>query len=140
MTATGGSKKLNRLEKDFNDGDPIVLTKYQSILSQAANMGFKTEDALEAALVSDTTEDMQKVMNYIFLSDKEKKKQYTKRKAECKKVENVSPEKEKTIEQLKKLLRDIETEKEKTKQLKQELKERKDVSKLDLFCEFVRGI
>eukprot|EP00490_Sorites_sp_Unknown_P010578 CAMPEP_0114671734 /NCGR_PEP_ID=MMETSP0191-20121206/41639_1 /TAXON_ID=126664 /ORGANISM="Sorites sp." /LENGTH=255 /DNA_ID=CAMNT_0001932243 /DNA_START=18 /DNA_END=785 /DNA_ORIENTATION=+ len=140
MTATGGSVKLRKLERDFNGGDPIVLTSYQSVLSQGANMGFKTEDVLEAALVSDTTNDMQLVMNYIFSTESDKKKQYNKRKQDSKKDEVISPEKERKIESLKKLLRDIEIEKEKIKQLKQELKERKNVSKLDKYCEFIKGI
>eukprot|EP00485_Elphidium_margaritaceum_P007496 CAMPEP_0202690544 /NCGR_PEP_ID=MMETSP1385-20130828/5496_1 /ASSEMBLY_ACC=CAM_ASM_000861 /TAXON_ID=933848 /ORGANISM="Elphidium margaritaceum" /LENGTH=248 /DNA_ID=CAMNT_0049345815 /DNA_START=26 /DNA_END=772 /DNA_ORIENTATION=+ len=139
MTTTGG-KKLVRLERDFNGGDPIDLTPYQGVLALAGNMGFNTEDALEAALVTATTDNMQLVTDYMFLGQAERNKKYEKRKQECVKEEKLTPEQAKHIEELKKYHREIQQEKQKIEQLQQELRERTAVTPLKKCVEYLRGI
>mmetsp|Transcript_31557 Transcript_31557/g.51083 ORF Transcript_31557/g.51083 Transcript_31557/m.51083 type:complete len:249 (+) Transcript_31557:70-816(+) len=139
MTTTGGGKKLSRLELDFNGGDPIDLTPYQNLLASAGNMGFNTEDALEAALVTGTT-NLQMITDYLFLSQSDKNKKYEKRKKECVKEVKLSPEQEKYIEELKRHHREIQQEKQKIEQLQQELKERTAVTEVEKCVEFMRGI
>ena len=107
MTATGGSKKLRQLEIDFNGGDPIDLTPYQNVLAMAGSMGFNTEDALEAALVTGTKENIQLITDYIFLGKSEKKARYDKKKAEFVKEIKLTKPQEKAIEELKKLHREV---------------------------------
>jgi len=75
MTQTGGDdKKLRLLEQDFNNGDPLDLIQYQSILSEVANMGFSSSDALEAALVCNTNNNIEAITDYILDNDNNKKK------------------------------------------------------------------
>lgn len=107
MTSTGNTRKLNKLEDDFNGGDPIDLTPYQNVLAQAGSMGFTTEDALEAAIITGTTDNLQLITDYIFLSENDKKKRYAKKKAESTKEIKLSPEQEKAIEELKKFHREV---------------------------------
>ena len=106
-TSGGNPKKLQQLEEDFNGGDPIDLTPYQNVLATAGGMGFNTEDALEAALVIGTVDNMQLITDYILLSAVDKKKKYEKKKAESSKEIKVTPEQEKHIEELKKLHREV---------------------------------
>ena len=110
MTSTGGAnaQRLKKLEQDFNGGDPIDLTPYQNVLGMAGSMGFNTEDALEAALITGTTENMQLITDYILAADTEKKKKYEKKKQESTKEVKLSPEQEKAIEELKKYHREVE--------------------------------
>merc|ERR1719204_1121953 len=142
MTSTGGAnaQRLKKLETDFNGGDPIDLTPYQNVLAMAGSMGFNTEDALEAALITGTTENMQLITDYILASDTEKKKKYEKKKQESTKEVKLSPEQEKAIEELKKYHREIQQEKHKIQQLEQELQARQAVTKLEKCVEFMRGI
>mmetsp|Transcript_68411 Transcript_68411/g.108630 ORF Transcript_68411/g.108630 Transcript_68411/m.108630 type:complete len:253 (+) Transcript_68411:80-838(+) len=140
MTATGGGKKLSKLEDDFNGGDPIDLTPFQQVLALAGSMGFNTEDVLEAALVMGTTDNIGIIADYILLSDSEKKKRYDKKKQESQKEIQLSPEQEKNIDELKKLHREIQQENFKITQLQQELKERQAVTKLEKCVEYLRGI
>lgn len=108
MTSTGpNAKKLQKLEEDFNGGDPIDLTPYQSVLALAGSMGFTTEDALEAALVTGTAENITLIADYMLLGESEKKKKYEKKKAESTKEVKLTPEQEKHIEELKKFHREV---------------------------------
>ena len=109
MTSSGSSRKLAKLEEDFNGGDPIDLTPYQNVLAMAGSMGFNTEDALEAALITGTTENMQLITDYILSPKDEKKKKYEKKKKECQKEIELSPEQEKAIDELKKYHREVMT-------------------------------
>eukprot|EP00483_Globobulimina_turgida_P000878 UN00879 len=140
MTSTGSTKKLTKLEDDFNGGIPIDLAPFQNVLALAGSMGFNTEDALEAALVTGTTENLQLITDYIFLSSEEKKKRYEKKKAESTKEVELTPEQEKHIEELKKYNQQIQQEHFKIETLEQELKERQTVTKLEKCVEFLRGI
>jgi len=142
MTSTGGAnaQRLKKLEDDFNCGDPIDLTPYQNVLAMAGSMGFNSEVALEAALITGTTENMQLITDYILGSETEKKKKYEKKKQESTKEIKVSPEQEKAIDELKKLRREIQQEQHKLAQLDQEMTERKAVTKLEKCVEFMRGI
>eukprot|EP00483_Globobulimina_turgida_P012356 UN12379 len=140
MTSTGSTKKLSKLEADFNGGDPIDLTPFQNVLALAGSMGFNNEDTLEAALVTGTTENLQLITDYIFLSAEDKKKRYEKAKAESTKEVQLSPEQEKAIEELKKYNQQIQQEQFKINQLEQELTERQAVTKLEKCVEYLRGI
>eukprot|EP01083_Nonionella_stella_P084536 234046_1 len=140
MTSMGASKKLKKLEEDFNGGDPIDLTGYQNVLAIAGSMGFNTEDCLEAALVTGTTENLQLITDYILASPDEKKKKYNKKKAESVKEIKLNPEQEKAIEELKRLNREIQQEQFKIHQLEEELQARQAVTKLEKLTEYVRGI
>mmetsp|Transcript_42154 Transcript_42154/g.37376 ORF Transcript_42154/g.37376 Transcript_42154/m.37376 type:complete len:253 (+) Transcript_42154:30-788(+) len=140
MTSTGSSKKLQKLEDDFNGGDPIDLTPYQNVLAMAGSMGFNTEDALEAAIITGTKDNLQLITDYIFLGPDDKKKRYDKKKAESTKDIKLSPEQEKAIEELKKFHREIQQEQFKINQLEQELTERQAVTKLEKCVEYLRGI
>ena len=73
----------------------------------AGSMGFNTEDALEAALITGTTENMQLITDYILSPKDEKKKKYEKKKKECQKEIELSPEQEKAIDELKKYHREV---------------------------------
>eukprot|EP01083_Nonionella_stella_P160221 523513_1 len=67
---------MNRLKNDFNGGETIDLGPYSEILSAALSMGFSTTDALEAALVCGTTDDIDLICDYLLLPDAEKKNAY----------------------------------------------------------------
>ena len=97
---------------DFNGGDPIDLAPYQSVLALAGSMGFTTEDALEAALVTGTAENITLIADYMLLAQSEKKKKYEKKKAESTKEVKLTPEQEKHIEELKKYHQQVCTERE----------------------------
>jgi vacuolar-type H+-ATPase subunit I/STV1 len=138
--ATSDNEHLKRLERDFNDGDPINLLPFQQVLSEASNMGFATYDIVEAALICDTKDNLQAITDYLLSDSNEKKKQYDKKKQSMQKEVSIAPEKEKIIDDLKRLLRELQQEKQKQSQLQQELKERKQVTKLELYQEYLRGI
>jgi len=129
-----------QLEQDFNDGLPLNLLPFQKVLTDASNMGFSTTDILEAALVCDTKDNLQQITDYLLSDASEKKKQYEKRRQQMLKEVQIAPEKEKIIDDLKRLKRELQQEKQKQSQLQQELKERKQVTKLELYQEFLRGI
>ena len=99
---------LRKLEIDFNGGDPMDLSPYQNVLSIAANMGFSAEESLEAALVKNTTDNLQLITDYLLSDEPVKKKFYNKRKAELAKSVKLSPEQELRIDELKKLHREVQ--------------------------------
>jgi len=140
MTTGGDDKKLRQLEQDFNNGDPLDLIQYQSILSEVANMGFSTTDALEAALVCNTNNNIEAITDYLLDTDNNKKKRYNQKKEELSKKFDVSTEKQKLLEEVQRLNQILQQELQKQNQLKQELMERKEVTKLDKLVEFLRGI
>merc|ERR1719336_722344 len=141
MTSTGpNAKKLQKLEEDFNGGDPIDLAPYQKVLSLAGSMGFTTEDALEAALVTGTAENITLIADYMLLGESEKKKKYEKKKAESTKEVKLTPEQEKHIDELKNLHKQIQQEQFKIHQLEQELQERQEVTKTEKCAAFFQGI
>lgn len=105
MTSSGN--KFRRLEEDFNDGDPIDLSQYRNVLTFTGSMGFTAEDAVEASLVLQTTDNLQQITDYLLSPEQEKQKSYMKRKAECQLASRISPEQEKRIDELKRLHREV---------------------------------
>lgn len=138
MTTDDGH--LKRLEEDFNGGDPLDLQDFKTILEQASPLGFATADVIEAALVLGTTKSLQELTDYLLASTKEKKIQYEKAKEKASKEIKIPPEKQKLIDEIRRLKNYILQEKQKQQQLEDELKERKNVKKLDKYSEFLRGI
>ena len=67
---TADDKRLRQLEHDFNHGDPIDMMTYKNLIDGIAIMGFSVADGLEAALVCDTTDNLEDVTNYLLESDK----------------------------------------------------------------------
>ena len=65
-----------KLKNDLNDGNDIDLSKYCKLFKLSTSVGFTQTDILEAALVTDTTDDMSIVTDYLLLSPSLKQQRY----------------------------------------------------------------
>eukprot|EP01084_Bolivina_argentea_P256702 432294_1 len=68
------SKKiLWELARDYNGGMSIAIDSYQNVMEMGNHMGFSAVDILEAALVQNTTDNIQLITDYLLSPEDEKK-------------------------------------------------------------------
>lgn len=148
VTPGGPKSFMEQLQDDFNFGQPFDMVQYQEHISMLAAMGFNTEEAMEALVITEN-KGIEGALELLFQQDKSirlKRRQEAMVRLNRQLVQpsHNGAEKEQKASsnagELTSLRRQIENERQRRQKVEQEIASDRAAERLNLYKEFIRGI